>query len=195
MDAVIRVDEGARLAYREAHYHGLQGGAIVQPRLVVTVKEGGRYFADFSLVSGLVGSLTIDSLVEVGDDAVAELTAKVFGRHTDAIYLKDSIQLLGERAVGFIKTRVVVTEHATAEVTGIAEAYGKGARGHIDCKEIVKDEARASASPVVKVCHSQAKVTHEAAIGSVDRKELETLMARGLTPDEAIEMIVVGILR
>ena len=38
-------------------------------------------------------------------------------------------------------------------------------------------------------------VTHEAAIGSVDKEELETLMARGLTPEQAVEMIVSGILR
>jgi Fe-S cluster assembly scaffold protein SufB len=29
----------------------------------------------------------------------------------------------------------------------------------------------------------------------VDKKELETLMARGLTPEQAVEMIVSGILR
>lgn len=49
--------------------------------------------------------------------------------------------------------------------------------------------------PIVRVFHPEAKVTHEAAIGSVDKKELETLMARGLTPEQAVEMIVSGILR
>jgi Fe-S cluster assembly scaffold protein SufB len=38
-------------------------------------------------------------------------------------------------------------------------------------------------------------VTHEAAIGTVDRKQLETLMAHGLTPEQAVEMIVRGLLR
>jgi Fe-S cluster assembly scaffold protein SufB len=94
-----------------------------------------------------------------------------------------------------IKTRVVVTDQATAEVTGITEAYAKGTRGHVDCKEIIKDAATASAIPIVKVFHPEAKVTHEAAIGSVDKKELETLMARGLTPEQAVDMIVSGILR
>jgi Fe-S cluster assembly scaffold protein SufB len=45
------------------------------------------------------------------------------------------------------------------------------------------------------VCHPDAKVTHEAAIGSVDKKGLETLMARWLMPEQAIELIVSGILR
>jgi len=61
--------------------------------------------------------------------------------------------------------------------------------------EIVQGEAYASAIPIVKVFHPEAKVTHEAAIGSVDKKELETLMARGLSPEQAVELIVSGILR
>jgi Fe-S cluster assembly scaffold protein SufB len=40
-----------------------------------------------------------------------------------------------------------------------------------------------------------AKVTHEAAIGSVDKRQMETLMAHGLTPEEAVDVIVKGILK
>jgi Fe-S cluster assembly scaffold protein SufB len=41
----------------------------------------------------------------------------------------------------------------------------------------------------------QARVTHEAAIGSVSKKELETLMARGLDEEEAVDIIIRGMLR
>jgi hypothetical protein len=41
----------------------------------------------------------------------------------------------------------------------------------------------------------RAKLTHEAAIGSVDKKQIETLMARGLTEDEAVDVAVKGMLR
>lgn len=40
----------------------------------------------------------------------------------------------------------------------------------MDCVEIVQGRARASAIPIVKVFHPEAKVTHEAAIGSVDKR-------------------------
>ncbi len=195
MDAVMEIGEGATLTYTEGHYHGRLGQMLVKPQAVVTVKPGGRYFSDFSLLTGSVGRLAIDYVVNVERGAVAELTAKVFGRGTDVIHIKEAAQLRGEYARGLIKTRVVVQDDAEAEITGITEAYAKGARGHVDCKEIIKDRARASAIPLVKVHHPQAKVTHEAAIGSVDKKELETLMARGLTPDQATELIVSGILR
>jgi hypothetical protein len=38
-------------------------------------------------------------------------------------------------------------------------------------------------------------VTHEAAVGTVDQKQLETLMAHGLTPDEAVDVVISGLLR
>jgi Fe-S cluster assembly scaffold protein SufB len=38
-------------------------------------------------------------------------------------------------------------------------------------------------------------VTHEAAIGTVNRKELESLLARGLDEDEAVDLIIRGMLR
>ncbi len=47
----------------------------------------------------------------------------------------------------------------------------------------------------MNVTNPLAKVTHEAAIGSVDKRQLETLMAHGLTPEEAVDVIVKGVLR
>jgi len=48
--------------------------------------------------------------------------------------------------------------------------------------------------PIATVTHPTAQVTHEAAIGSVDRKRLLTLMARGLREDEAVDVIIKGML-
>lgn len=195
MQATIAVGPGASLTYTEGHYHGPHGGMLVLPHATVKIGKGARYFSDFSLLSGSVGSLDIDYLVEVEEDGIAELTAKIFAHKTDRIALKETIVLRGERSRGLIKTRVVLEDEARAEITGITEAHARGARGHVDCMEVVQGRAHASAIPIVRVFHPEAKVTHEAAIGSVNKKELETLMARGLTPEQAVEMIVSGILR
>ncbi len=195
MRAVMEIGPGASLIYTEGHYHGPHGGMQVLPHATIKIGKGARYFSDFSLLSGSVGNLDIDYLVEVEDDGIAELTAKIFAHKTDRIALKETVVLRGERSRGLIKTRVVLDGEARAEITGITEAHARGARGHVDCMEIVQGQAQASAIPIVRVFHPEAKVTHEAAIGSVDKKELETLMARGLTPEQAVEMIVSGILR
>jgi len=195
MNAVVEIGENAEMKYSETHYHGLYGGIEVIPVATVKVGRKGRYFADFTLTSGRVGTLSIDYSVEAGEYAVTELTARVFGHANDNIKIKEKVVLSGENSRGLIKTRVALEDEASAEVTGITEGNAAGARGHVDCMEIVKDCAVAKAIPIVTVTNPLAKVTHEAAIGSVDRRQLETLMAHGLTPEEAVDVIVRGILK
>ncbi len=195
MDAVVEIGEGAEMRYSETHYHGLYGGIEVVPKAVVKVGKNGRYFTDFTLTTGRVGKLDIDYSVEAGENAVTELTARVFGHANDDIKIKEKVILAGDNSRGLIKTRVALEDEAEAEVTGITEGNAAGARGHVDCMEIVKDSAVAKAIPIVTVTNQLAKVTHEAAIGSVDKRQMETLMAHGLTPEEAVDVIVKGILK
>jgi Fe-S cluster assembly scaffold protein SufB len=65
----------------------------------------------------------------------------------------------------------------------------------MDCLELVRGRAVARAEPIVEVSHPLAKITHEAAVGTVDQQQLETLMAHGLDPEQAIDLIVTGILQ
>jgi len=195
MNAVVDIGEGAEMRYSETHFHGFSGGIEVVPKLSVKVGKNGRYFTDFTLTTGRVGKLGIDYTVEAGENAVAELVARVFGHANDEVKIKEKVVLAGERSRGLIKTRVAVEDEATVEVTGITEGNAAGARGHVDCMEIVKDNAVAKAIPIVQVNNPLAKVTHEAAIGSVDKRQMETLMAHGLSPEEAVDVIVKGILR
>jgi hypothetical protein len=195
MDGVITIGEGAEMRYSETHFHGLYGGVEAIPKAVVSVGKNGRYFGEFTLINGRVGRLAIDYAVQAEENGVVELTARVFGHGRDTIVIKEKVVLAGENSRGLIKTRVAIEDEASAEITGITEGNAAGARGHVDCLEIVKDHAVASAIPVVRVTNPLAKVTHEAAIGSVDKRQMETLMVHGLSPEEAVDVIVKGILR
>ena len=194
MDGRIELARGARLTYNEVHYHGASGGIEVVPKARVKVGERAHYRADFSLVRGRVGKLDVDYDVAVGCDATAELTSKVYGRGADAIRIEERVRLDGENARGLVKSRVAVEGTARAHIVGATYGNAAGARGHVDCMEIVRDDARASAVPEVEVSHPQAKVTHEAAIGAVDQRQLEALMARGLDPEQAVDRIILGLL-
>lgn len=108
----------------------------VLPHATIKICKGARYFSDFSLLSGSAGNLDIDYLVEVEEEGIAELSAKIFTHKTDHITLKEAVMLRGERSRSLIKTRVVLEGQAQAEITGITEAYAKGARGHADYMEI-----------------------------------------------------------
>lgn len=195
MDGRMEIGEGAEMKYSENHYHGPYGGTEVIPKAIIKIRTGGNYFSDFNLITGKVGKLDIDYSVEVGERAVAELIARIFGHGDDDIKIKEKVLLAGEDSRGLIKTRVAIEDQAISEVVNIAEGTAKGARGHMDCMEIVKDKAIAKAIPIVNVSHPLAKVTHEAAIGSIDKKQLETLMAHGLTPEQAVDVVVKGVLK
>ncbi len=196
MDADIEIGNNARFDYKETHYHGEFGGIEVVPKAKIKVGRGGVWQSTLTLSQGLVGKLDYDFEVFCQEKGVAELVVKAYGKGHDDIKVWEKIHLNGEGARGLAKSRIVISDKARAEVKG--ETYGNAphARGHVDCIELVNGkEAVAKAIPIVSVSNGQAKVTHEAAIGSIDRRQVETLMARGLDESEAVDVIVRGILR
>lgn len=196
MEGTVRVGAGARMEYHETHYHGPSGGVKVLPTMHVEVAENGVYVSTFSLVKGAAGIVDLDYDCSVMRGGTVELEAKIYGKADDAIKVRESVHLLGEEARALARSRIVASERASAEVLGEIEGLGSGSRGHVDCVEIVKGkDARASAVPLLRVLNDTAKLTHEASIGSVDRGQLQTLMARGLTEDAATDIIVRGLLK
>lgn len=195
MKAHIHVGAGASLTYTEEHFHGTHGGVDVRPHAEVTVDAGARFATTFSLTRGRVGTLDVDYQIDVAERGVAEMTTKAYGTGNDRIQVQETIRLNGERARGLTRTRVAVRDSAVSQVYTTMEGNATDARGHMDCTEIVRGQAQAHNEPSVVVRNDQAQVTHEAAIGTVNRKELESLLARGLDEDEAVDLIIRGMIR
>ncbi len=195
MDARMHIGKNASLSYTEEHYHGPHGGVEVRPRSLVTVDDGGHFTSTFNINRGRVGVLDLDYTIDAGPNAVIEMITKAYGKDTDKVKVQELVRLNGEGAHGLAKTRIAVTGEATSEVNTTTEGNAPGARGHMDCTEIVRDAAWASNNPQVVVRNPQAQVTHEAAIGTVNRKELESLMARGMGEDDAVDLIIRGMIR
>jgi len=196
MDADIEIGENAKFEYRETHYHGEYGGIKVIPKGKINIARGGIWMSTFALNEGRVGMLDYDFEVFCQEDSIAELIVKAYGKGDDNIKILEKIHLNGAGARGLAKSRIVLSDRAKAEVRGETFGNAPHSRGHVDCIELVNGrEAEAIAIPIVSVTDESAKVTHEAAIGSVDRRQVETLMARGLDEDRAVDVIVKGILR
>jgi len=196
MDADINIGDNARFCYQETHYHGEFSGIKVIPKAKIKVGKKGVWKSTFTLIEGCVGLLDYDFEIFGEEKSITELVAKVFGKKEDQINIVEKIHLDGKEARGLAKSRLVLNDNAKGVVRG--ETYGNAAftRGHVDCLEIVNGEGViAKAIPAVYVNDKQAKVTHEAAIGSIDKKQMQTLMARGLNEEEAVDVIVKGILR
>lgn len=194
MDAKIHVGENAHYSYFERHIHSESGGVKVIPKTRVILEKGARFKTEFELIKGRVGLIDIDIETICAADSIMEMTARINGTGEDVIIIKETGFLEGENSKGVLTSRVALRNNSKAEIFNKIIATGAHSRGHVDCKEIVQDRASASATPIVEVKNSTAHVTHEASIGSVDSKQLETLLSRGLAQDEAVELIIQGLL-
>jgi Fe-S cluster assembly scaffold protein SufB len=195
MDASIRVGRDADYAYLERHVHGDRGGVKVVPKASVALEEGARFRTDFELIQGAAGAIDIDYDARCAARAVLEMNARIRGRGEDRIDVHEQARLEGEAARAVLTTSIAVRDRARADIKNTLVASAPRARGHVDCKEIVQGEAVARAVPIVEVNHPTAHVTHEAALGAVDSRQLQTLMSRGLDEDAATELIIRGLLR
>jgi Fe-S cluster assembly scaffold protein SufB len=194
MDAEITVAPGAHYSYFERHIHGREGGVDVIPKAKVVLQEGARFKTEFELIKGRVGRVDIEYETTAHANSVLEMLARISGRGDDRIHIRESGHLVGEQARAALTSYIAVRDDAQAEIYNVLRADAPRARGHVDCKEIVQGRAIAKAIPIVEVNHPLAHVTHEAAIGSVDSKQLQTLLSRGLTEDEATDLIIEGML-
>ena len=194
MQAKIRVKSGGSYIYRENHYHGEEGGVEVIANADINLEADSTFKTYFNLHEGRAGRIDFDYESVVKDNATLEMVARMQGDKDDKIKIREAAELIGEGARSLLETKIALQDEAEGEVLNELTATAPGAQGHVECTEVVKDNARARAVPIVDVQHPEAKVTHEAAIGSVDSTQLQTLMARGLDEEEAAEVIIQGML-
>lgn len=194
MQATITVAPGANYAYFERHVHGAYGGVNVIPNAKVIVHEGAEFSTEFELLKGRAGKIRFDYDVLCHANSVVDMTARISGREDDDIQLNETARLVGEYAKAAIVSHLALRDNARAEIYNTLTANAAYARGHVDCKEIVVGNAFAKAVPIVEVNNPTAHITHEAAIGSVDSKQLQTLLSRGLNEDQATDIIIEGLL-
>ncbi len=195
MDAKITVGRNARYAYFERHIHGEHGGVTVVPKAKIRLHEGARFSTEFELLEGRAGVIDFDYETVCEARSILEMKARIAGRADDRVKIREAAHLVGEGARGALISHIALRDTASAEIYNELVADAPYAQGHVDCKEIVQGAAKARAVPIVQVNDPKAHVTHEAAIGSVDSKQLQTLMSRGLTEDQAVDLIIDGLLR
>ncbi len=197
MDGYFTVGKNAKFTYIEQHYHGEEAGAIVVPYLNIKIKEGGQFYSDFHLTKGTVGKLEVKLEVFLDKNARAEIRTKVFGTsEKDVVKITDIIHLEGENSKSLVVMRAAAKNGGSVWMQGETYAKAPGAFGHIDCQEIVIGQnSVAKAVPIVEVTNDQARVTHEASVGKINQKELETLMTRGLNENQATELIIEALMK
>lgn len=194
MEGKIVLKEGATFRYFEKHIHSAKGASKVYLHAKVSVGRGAKFVTDFELIGGRVGLIDIDYDMRCEAESSCDFITKISGRGDDIINIRESATLSGENARAVLRSRIAARDQTRAEVYNKLTAKAAGAFGHVDCTEILQGNGRVKAYPEVEVLHPLARVTHEANLGGVDNRQLETLMARGLAKTQAEDLIIKGIL-
>jgi len=186
------VKKGATLNFTMIHNWAEQIG--VRPRTVIKVEEGGTYVSNYICLKPVRSVQTYPTVKLEGEGAVTRL-------NTIAIAHSGSELDLGSRAIFNAPGTKAELISRTITIGGRVIARGemignaKGAKGHLECKGLVlTDKGSQLAIPILEANVDDVELTHEAAVGKIAKDQVEYLMARGLTEDEAVGMIVRGFL-
>jgi len=185
------VKKGATLNFTMIHNWAEQIG--VRPRTVVHVEERGTYISNYICLKPVRSVQAYPTVKLEGKGAVTRLS-------TIAIAHPGSELDLGSRAIfnapetraELISRTITIGGRIIARGEMIANA--KGAKGHLECKGLVLGKGSQLAIPILEANIDDVELTHEAAVGKIAKDQVEYLMARGLTEEEAVGMIVRGFL-
>ncbi|MFA7140931.1 MAG: SufD family Fe-S cluster assembly protein, partial [Proteiniphilum sp.] len=105
-----------------------------------------------------------------------------------------TVRMSGENTSAELVARAV-NYGGTVLQTGLLIGAAKGARGHVDCSGLMlSDGGVIEAVPGLRATHPDARMSHEAAIGKIDRGEVNYLQSKGLPEMQAIALIIRGFL-
>lgn len=138
--------------------------------------------------------LGIITKAELFDSASFSLTTAVDAENSN-ITTKEVFSLIGAKSRGEIKLRFVGRNNSYVKALSKILGLGDEAVGHLDCQGILlSDSSYIDLIPELVSRNKTVMLTHEASIGRISEEVLLYLRSRGLTEEEAINLIVTGFL-
>ena len=164
----------------------------VRPITNIIVEENGEYIENYiNLAPG--GWMKASPHIKLDKNARALAQSLIIGRKGANIDYGSIIELNGEGSRGEILSRVITFDKSNIVSRGKIIANAKGVSGHIECKGLmISEESSIHAVPELLTNTVDATLTHEASIGRISKEQIEYLMARGFTEEEATGLIIRG---
>ena len=184
------VKKGATLKYTMIHDWG--ENIYVRPRTAVNVEEGGVFISNYISLKP-VGSLQSNPVTYLAKDATARLNSILVAGKDCHMDVGSVVELNGAGARAEIISRAIVAG-GTIISRGHIKGNVHGVKGHLECKGLILKDGLLHAIPELSGLVPGVEMSHEAAVGKIDKREIEYLMARGLTEDDAVSTIVRGFL-
>jgi Fe-S cluster assembly scaffold protein SufB len=183
--------KGATLNFTMIHNWAEQIG--VRPRTVVHVEEGGTYINNYITLKPVKSIQMYPTIRLEGKGAFTRLNSIGVAHPGSELDLGSRVIFDAPDTKAEIISRTITTGGkviARGEMIGNAS----GAKGHLECHGLVISGGTQRAIPILEANVEDIELSHEAAVGRIAREQIEYLMARGLTEDEAVGMIVRGFL-
>ncbi|KXS41457.1 MAG: SufBD protein [Methanolobus sp. T82-4] len=185
------VKKGATLNFTMIHNWAEEIG--VRPRTVVHVEEGGKYISNYVTLKPVKSIQSYPTVILEGKDAFARLNTIAVAHPGSELDLGSRVIFEAEGTSAELISRTITTggvSIARGEMVGNAN----GAKGHLECHGLVIGGGTQRAIPILEANVEDIELSHEAAVGRIAREQIEYLMARGLSEEDAVGMIVRGFL-
>lgn len=188
----IYVKKNASLTFSMLHNWGTK--TVVRPRTTCIVEKGGKYINNYVLLNP-VGTLQSFPLCKLnGEGASCRYNTICLAHKESDIDTGGAVELNAPKTSAEILSRSI---NRGGKMTARGRLIGNcnGAKAHLECRSIVlADGGKTVAIPELESTVADVEMTHEAAVGKIARDQIEYLMSRGLSEDEAVGMIVRGFL-
>jgi hypothetical protein len=185
------VKKGATLNFTMIHNWGEEIG--VRPRTVVHVEEGGSYISNYVTLKPVKSVQAYPTVILEGKGAFARLNTIAVAHPGSELDLGSKVIFNAEDTKAELISRTITTG-GDAIARGEMIGNANNAKGHLECHGLVLGGGMQRAIPILEANVEDIELSHEAAVGRIAREQIEYLMARGLTEEDAVGMIVRGFL-
>jgi Fe-S cluster assembly scaffold protein SufB len=186
------VKKGATMSFTMIHNWAEE--MAVRPRSAVIVEEGGTFISNYICLVPARDLQMYPTATLTGKGAVATFNSVLLARPGSLMDVGSRVILQAEGCRAEIISRTVSTG-GTIIARGHLVGEHRGVKAHLECKGLLlSDQGRIHAIPELEGKTSDLEMSHEAAVGKIAQEEVEYLMARGLSQQEATALIIKGFL-
>ena len=186
------VKKDARLTFTMIHNWAPE--VAVRPRTAAIVEENGVFLSNYICMKPVKTLQAYPTAYCVGDNATVRFNSVLLAPEGSNIDVGARVYLRarGCRAEAISKA---VTTGGSIVARGHFIGEAEGGKAHLECRGLIlSDKGNIHAIPELEGSVKDLEMTHEAAVGKIAPEEIEYLMARGLTSEEATAAIVRGFL-
>jgi Fe-S cluster assembly protein SufB len=175
--------------------HNWKESTHVRPRTGIILEENAK-FSNFYVVMSAVKSLQTNPQIYLrGKNSAYFGQTLIYGKKNSLFDTGATAFLQGEGSSAEIISRVIAVDGTYIKARGKIVGEAKNVTGHIDCSAILlSKDARVDSIPEIDAKNPDVTLTHEASVGKISSDHIEYLMSRGLTENEATELIIRGFL-